>query len=574
MILMPYVGYIFILLVCLGVILVAFNKVNEKLYPFVLYGIGAGMVLIFTLAGPYLVGSDIHLEYYYAQLHSGSKEVLQPAVTTPQGTSIASSVIAPLLPIPLLWTYKLVYPLLFSFIPIILYSIFKRWFTPTQAFLASFFFIAFPTFFMELPNIARQMTAEVVLVILLYLIFVSGLRTRYKTILVGLCGALLPLLHYSVALLAPILLSPIFISAWRRKRKSLRLLATPILVVIISMVIYFPLAEGGAVGIKLGHVYNSLVPGNLRTQLPELPTLPGPPLVTGPPIEPIIPVPPGDSTAAGIPPAPGTPFIKRYEILMRIGFGADFLTTTIPGKIFRVLQWGILLLMIVGLWKLRRNKEFLVLGIGGILLLVLCLVPGFSGFLNITRFFHISLFFLAPTIAVVLKPRYLLIILIPYFLFTSGFVFEVTKQPDIEQVTIPYSVGLSNYRIDLGATTTKDDIEIRRYIFENELFPIYSDINGANFMGEVLGWRDDLNGALERRKPTGYVFVRSRNIQDGTFTVWNGVGCRRYVEPEYYGIDWDKNIIYQKGDARVIWVIPEDKTLEGNTQFKIQEVIP
>ena len=141
---MPYVGLAFILLVCIGVTLVCLDKVGRRIYPYLLYVIAAGMVLMTTLAGPYLQGLDIHLEYYYARLYAG-ESVLPPIVGIPQGTSIVNNIIAPLLPIPLLWVYKVVFPLLFAAVPVILYYVFQRWLAPTQAFLASFLFIAFPT---------------------------------------------------------------------------------------------------------------------------------------------------------------------------------------------------------------------------------------------------------------------------------------------------------------------------------------------------------------------------------------------------------------------------------------------
>ncbi|KKK80832.1 hypothetical protein LCGC14_2819520, partial [marine sediment metagenome] len=68
---MLYIGYTLILITCTVVVLVALDKVKPKLYPYLLYGIGAGMILMTSMAGQFLVGSDIHLEYYYAQLRSG-----------------------------------------------------------------------------------------------------------------------------------------------------------------------------------------------------------------------------------------------------------------------------------------------------------------------------------------------------------------------------------------------------------------------------------------------------------------------------------------------------------------------
>lgn len=531
---MPYVGYAFILLVCLEVLLVCFDRIRPKIYPLILYGIGAGMVLMTTLAGPYLVGSDIHLEYYYAQLRAGA-DVMAPDVGTPQGTSIITYITDNI------WAFKVIYPLIFALVPSILYLVFKTWVTNKQAFLASFFFIAFPAFSMELPEIAKQMIAEVVLVALLYILVVSKLKFKFKLPLTIICGALLPLVHYAVAIVTLILLGIGCILRGNRK-----LIGVGLITIILVSSIYFPLAEDGAVFRKLVSAYNSLVPKIMEVTAEE----PFSPQWIGPEVR--------EYPSEAAPPVGGMSLLNKYGALIYSGMGLDFFQTTIPSKIFRLLQWVLLCLMVVGIWNLRKNKKYWIFARGGLLLVLFLLIPGFSILLNATRFIHLALFVLAPLLVVVLKPKYTAIILIAYFLFTSGFVFEAIKQPNIEQITIPYNFGLSSYRMDLGASVTQDDTDVVRYIYKNSLYPVFADIVGTDLLEETLGWRINSLHAAIRSKPFEahemYVLVRSRNIQDGTFTTWNGVGCRRYADPEEYGINWNENIVYQSGDSRVIWV--------------------
>lgn len=531
---MPYIGYAFILLVCLGVILVCFNKVNQKAYPLLLYPMGAGIVLITTLAGSYLVGGDIHLDYYYALLRGGV-DVWAPQVGTPQGTSIVSYWGSSI------WLYKVVYPLLFALIPVILYYVWRKWLSPKEAFIASFLFIAFPIFFLELPTIPRQMLAEVLLALVLFFIVKSTLRLEYKLPILVPLGTLIPLIHYSIAIVATILLGVGLLVSIIWSRDLWKSILVTFLVVILTSSIYFPLAEDGAVLRKVGHLYNIHVPVSMQIKVPPLQMTPGF-------IEP-----PEPPTIGGIP-----SFLKGYEALVQVGLGADLMQVSTLGKIFRILQWGVLLLVGVGLWKLRRKKGYWVFASGATLISLLCLVPGWSPILNATRFVHLSLFLVAPAFAVALKPRYLLVFLIPYFLFTSGFIFEATKFPNVDRIEIPYSIGLSDHRMDLGATFTKDDIKVREYILSKMLFPLNSDMWGAYFMlektGEVMGINRELYKDPKLFPLEGYIFVRSRNAWDGTFTVWNGIGCRKYMKPETYGIDWNENIIFQSGDSRVLGV--------------------
>lgn len=528
----PYIGYAFIIAVCIIVGLVAFGKIKPKYFPFLLYGIAAGMVLMTTLAGPYLVGSDVHLEYFFAQLRAG-KDVLAPTYNISQGTPIIWYITDSI------WAFKLIYPLLFALVPSILYLAFKKFLDEKQAFMAAFLFIIFPAFSMELSGITRQMGAEVVLVALIYLLYVS--KFKYRWIPIIICGALLPMFHYAVGTVALILIGGgIF---WSKQKKVI--LVTLVAISLVSCV-YFPLAENGAVYIKYAHLYNNWIAVNLH-----LPRIPAPEMD-----QPEYPSPEYAEHPINITPQQGISFMDKYEELILAGLGFDFFKTTTAGKIFRILQWIIAALILVGFWKMRKNKAYWAFAAGGLTVIVLLAIPGFSALLNVTRFIHLSLFMLAPLLVVALKPKYLLIILVSYFLFTSGFIFEVTKQPSIEQITIPYNVGLSDYRIDLGASITEDDVKVRDYIYENKLFPVFTDIHGAELIGEKIGWRNDLHVPLTRN-PTpvtfGYAFIRSRNIQEGTFTIWYGVGRKKYIDPkEYYGIDWDENIIYQSGNARII----------------------
>lgn len=566
---MPYTGYAFILLVCTAVTLVAFGKVNRKAYPYLLYGIAAGMVLMTTLAGPHLVGSDIHIEYYYAQLYSGG-DVWPSLWHIVQETAIANTVIAPLiykvLHIPLFWVYKLVFPLMFASVPVILYLIYRKWLSERNAFLAAMFFIAFPAFLLELPTIARQMVAEVFLVAFLYLVLVSSLRLRYKVPLVTCCGMLTILAHFATGVIFLIIIGVGFlVKPFLRIKEGLptRVMGVVLVVLLVGSVAYFSNAASGAMAYKLGGLYDSFVPEEYELNVRMAPKN----MAAPQPIENTI----YDPTEVEEPvePAPGgskPPWYARYETLMKMGLGFDFLETSALGKLFRILQWLVLLLIPIGLWLLRKQRGYWLFASGAIFVLALCLIPGFSSILNISRFFQVALFLLAPALVVgglwvCRKPQILtLVVLIPYFLLTSGFIFEVTQQKDVSKPNIPYSIALSDHRIDLSATFTKNDIKVRDWIAENKTtFPLYADQFGALFIAEKIGQRPDISNKLPRTvgkelDAPCYVFLRERNVWDNAFAIWTGIGCRRYATPESYGIDINENILYQAGDARVIYV--------------------
>jgi len=596
---MPYLGYALILAICTGVIFLSLTKERPRVYLIFLYFTGLSLLLTTTLAGPYITGCDIHLEYYYAQFYAGL-DVLPPLIGTPQGASAGNTVLAPLIGniVPLLWVYKLVYPIIYATVPVLLYFLFQKWFTAKQSFLAAFLFIAFTPFWMEVPTVARHLLTEILIVGILYIIYKSTLQRKYSVPLVTALGALAAISYYTVTIVSLAMLSVMLLAGLIFKRKRVLLTCT-ILGAIISGCIYYPIASEGAVAIKLGHFYNAYVPTRFELDIPKQ-RVPIPAIITSSVVkdengDPLIvddreDLPPEVERGEGLEPStvPGTtnrvalpgastkiveleppkhdifasssvPYYKRLGSFIRSAIGLGWSERDGWSRAYIVLQWLFIALVPIGLWKTRKNKKYLMVASGGLFLLFLLLIPGFTGLLSLTRTVHLALLVLAPTIAVSLKPKYLTPILVIYFLFASGFVFEVTQQPNIEKMTMPYNYGISNPRIDLGigASITNDDYAIRQYIYDNNLFPTYSDIQGADFMGEIVGWRSTWNRTFKTSEGmdttrVGYAFINSRTTQDRLFTLWSGPGCRTRVTPESLGVDIDKNIIYQIGDARVI----------------------
>ena len=79
---------------------------------------------------------------------------------------------------------KIVYPFLFSLVPLGLYKIFKTQTDNSKiAFIAVFLFISFNTFYIELLALTREMTAELFLVLLLLLILNRKLKTNLMVLM-------------------------------------------------------------------------------------------------------------------------------------------------------------------------------------------------------------------------------------------------------------------------------------------------------------------------------------------------------------------------------------------------------
>lgn len=508
--------------------LVAFRVIKPKFYPYLVYVIALSLLLLTALASPYLVGTDIHLEYYFAQR---AEQGWDSTLPHPGNSALGNVLLVPFLSdfIPRLWVFKVVFPLMFALAPVMLYFLFKSWVDEQLAFLSTFAFMSFPAFFIELPSIARQQLAEVFFALILLLIVVPDWKLRYKLPLVVILSWLVVVSHYSLGLALLVFLSTGFVVKLCLKYRGkfpTWALGLVCLLTFIGGVWYYGSVAGGTPLRALA----SVVP----IEIVELGPIGGfGPVVVGRELveEPVTRVP-----------------------LMKAALGLDFLEVDLWGRAFRFLQFTIFGLLALGLFLLRRRKSYWVFASAAILILALCvLVPGFSAIMNATRFYHISLFLLAPAIIlggvfVFRNARNLtLCLLIPYFLFTSGLVFEVTGQTDVSKVTIPFSVALSDHRIDLGGSLTRNDELVRSWILENLEGVVYADFFGSLFLQkyrsshEVAKLSEDFKG--------GYVFLRERNVRDNKLVRWTGIGLRESVE-----FDIEGKLLFRVGDAKVLEV--------------------
>ena len=251
------------------------------------------------------------------------------------------------------------------------------------------------------------------------------------------------------------------------------------------------------------------------------------------------------------------------------------------GKAFRVFQYLTQISIVIGcvcLIKQRKrySAEYLGLCVTSILILGACIfVPRFSALINATRFYHISLLLLAPTLVLgskVIFRNYKLLaigLIIPYFLFTSGFIFEATQQTDISKVNMPYSVSLTHHRVDVVGVYTSNDIAVRDWGVDNDLGNIYADLPGSLLFSEKVekvwhvNWRYFAR-ALETDEwePGKCIFLTERNSETRTLTfkplkAKGTVGLREAYSYEEMGLDKliaRCEVIYQLGNAYILEV--------------------
>lgn len=124
-----------------------------------------------------------------------------------------------------------------------------------------------------------------------------------------------------------------------------------------------------------------------------------------------------------------------------------------------------------------------------------------------------------------------LVVLLAYALFASGFVFEITKSVITDRIDTPYSFSFSQHRINLIGIQNSDDIAAAEWLAKTEDIPIQTDYNGALLIyGYGLYNRYANLDYMEKR----FVFVTAWSEENGKWSVGNNGGTRTFRDLSQY----------------------------------------
>jgi len=206
---MNYYGANFVLLTMLfGLsfipIVVTFNKIPVKFYPLLIFSVSLSLLYYNSLINSNLTGWDIHIEYYFANLvktHSYWNPTLPLNYNAMLSVVMLGPIFSDIGGMSLASVFKMIYPFLFSFVPVGLYELFRKRTNKTIAFLSCFFFMGNYVFYTEMVQLARQEIASIFLVLLFLLIIDGKLQSLRGKFLFGLLGFGLIVSHYSLTYL-------------------------------------------------------------------------------------------------------------------------------------------------------------------------------------------------------------------------------------------------------------------------------------------------------------------------------------------------------------------------------------
>ncbi len=121
------------------------QQVSGKVYPLMIFLIGVSLVLLFGLRSNYIIGADVHTDFFYflQTYNNGKWSIFEPSTSSAcLSISILPTIYQLFLNINPEYLFKILYPLIVSILPLVVYLISEKYIGSFYAFLASFLIIA------------------------------------------------------------------------------------------------------------------------------------------------------------------------------------------------------------------------------------------------------------------------------------------------------------------------------------------------------------------------------------------------------------------------------------------------
>jgi len=192
-----------IIIIALTALLIGFNKfIPQNLYPLAVFVIAISLLFHRSLISMYISGFDIHEEYYFANLVK-TASYWDPTSPFLLNGMLSITMLAPISSIisdiNFTWVFKVIYPLLFSLVPIGLYQVFRKQTDERIAFLSCFFFMSVSHFYTGVAVLLRQQVATLFLVLLILLMIDKKMGGAKRAFLFIVFGASLAVSHYGLS---------------------------------------------------------------------------------------------------------------------------------------------------------------------------------------------------------------------------------------------------------------------------------------------------------------------------------------------------------------------------------------
>jgi uncharacterized membrane protein len=587
-----------IILIALAVVLAMFDIIPTKLFPLAIVMIALALLFHHTFISFHLCGGSDHgWEYYFHLLvvkNSLWDSTIKKNLNAMLSVVMLPTIYSKLLNMDGMWVKKIIYTLIFTMVPLTLYQIYHRQINDKTAFLSVFYFMSFPLFYSIMRVIPRQAIAELFFALFILLIVDKNMNKKIKAPLMIIFVAALAVSHYGLSYL----FMGYLIVAW-----LLLFLLENINVSSLKQRVHSKF-NFNASWLKINRNSVNANSQNKNTALPVIKTLSATfitiylvfalswymyvsssSVFTG-----IVSI--GDHIYSSI----FTDFFslmsRESEVLQALGL--EKVRPFFWVRVNAIVQHTIQIFIIVGVIRLmakhrelKFTREFIAMVFVSTVILLMCIVlPFFGDKMDVSRIYHITLFFLAPCCILggetlwkyVSKAfrsisfkrstyaKICLIVLIPYFLFNIGFVYEFTEHPAGNPVSF-YRLAESNDPIEkmtyyMYRMPTQDFVSAM-WLSErkNDQSAIYTGWLSKEHLlrpyplppTERIYILDPPNMSI---KKSDFVFLRCLNVKDNIMMLPSiNIGSHIFQYPYYNTTEITslsvKNKIYSNGGSEI-----------------------
>ena len=558
-----------IILIALTVILAMFDVIPARLYPLAIVMIALALLfhhgfIYFHLCGRCDGG---HSYYFYTLVFKNSlwDSTIPNSLNAMLSVVMLPTIYSKLLNMDGMWVIKIIYSAIYTMVPLALYQAYRKQINDKTAFLSVFFFMSFSLFYIMMREIPRQAIAELFFALFILLIVDKNMNKKIKAPLMIIFAAALAVSHYGLSyffmgylIVAWLLLFLMGTTNSQNKNTTLptikTLSATFIAIYLVFALSWYMYVSSSSVFtciVSIGdHIYSSIFTDFFN------------------------------------------PISRESSVLLALGMNP--VRPFFWVRVNAIVQHTIEIFIIVGVIRLmakhrelKFTREFIAMVFVSTVILLMCIVlPFFSDKMAIGRIYHITLFLLAPCCILggetvwkyVSKAfrsisfkrstyaKICLIILIPYFLFNIGFVYEFTEHPTGNPVSF-YRLKVSDEPLEkmayYGMHVPTQDFISAVWLSEHkqDKSTIYAGWSSEFFLlhpyplppTERIRILDPPNMSI---KKSDFVFLRCLNVKDNImFSKRIVTGADIYQFPYYNTTEITclsvKNRIYSNGGSEI-----------------------
>lgn len=499
---------LFFLIVIISIIpisIIFFNKPKKEQYALSVFIISISLLYHWSLISTYLTGADIHYEYHYSNaVYTNSFWDTKSSNNVNAMLSIV--MLAPIYSIILntsiIWIFKIIYPLLYSFVPLGLYYVFQKYTNKNTAILSVLYFMFSFPFFSEMLQLARQEIAELFYVLLIMLIIDENIKNIKRSLLLIIFAFSLVVSHYGISYIYMISIILIFLINIIIENINIKKICIVtfisnnyrivkskfvFLFVVFALTWYIHVSNSSAF-ISIVNIGNHIIT-SIFTDFFS----------------------PNAAQALAM-------VVHKTSIMHEI---TKYLY--IISQFFIVI--GIFTLIIKPKKRIFPAEYNFFSIINIIMWLFSMTLPYFASALNTTRLYHITLFFLAPFIMpgittlleiipslttkqdVMIKKygiKIFSIYLSIFFLFNSGIIYEITNDK-------PFSIALNN-NFDFPRYCTEEVLSAKWTVNNIQKYIIYADLYSLWLLNEFQSKNTIIlfKNIIEKKN---YLYIRKMNIK-------------------------------------------------------------